>query len=168
MNELNERMNSFLNEEIVELFIQQYLHELDNAYLYKYFSTWAAVNGYPGATKWFQHQNVEELTHAEKIISFLTDAGVYFQIKSIPLTVKDITEYNILFEAALKRETETTDNINTIIVTCGKQNQLLAQEFMNQLLYNQLSEEEEARARYKICMNASDNLIKDHIIEDLN
>lgn len=161
------RLDSFLNEDIIDLFITQYLHELENAFIYKAFSSWAAVRGYTGAKAWFQHQMEEEMSHANKVRDFLTDAGVNFSIASIPVEKTEVTEYKDMFHIGLLRETATTDSINNIMVICGQQKQLLAQEFMNQLLYNQLSEEEEARTRYQICLNTNDMILADLKIKQL-
>lgn len=161
------RLDTFLNSTIVDLFTEQYLHELDNAFTYKFFSSWAAIKGFTGAKKWFQHQYEEELSHANKIRDFLTDAGVYFSLENVPVEAVDIEVYSDLFKQALIRETTTTDSINRIMVICGKESQLLAQEFMNVLLYNQLAEEEEARTRYQISIRTQDNILADHQIGDL-
>jgi len=161
------RLNTFLSKEVIDMFTEQYFHELDNCFIYKFFSTWAAVKGYTGAKKWFQHQSEEEFDHANKIRNFLTDAGVHFSLINIPITSFDVTEYSDLFKVAMIRETKTTDSINNIMDLCGKCKQLLAQEFMNQLLYNQLSEEEEARTRYQISINTTDPIIADLKISEL-
>ena len=162
------RLNTFLNSTVVDLFTTQYFHELDNCFIYKFFATWAGTKGYEGAHKWYQHQSEEELSHANKIRDFLTDAGVYFSIQDIPITPIEIQEYKDLFKAALLRETQTTDSINNIMYQCGVEKQLLAQEFMNQLLYNQLSEEEEARTRYQISLHTEDSIVADMQINELN
>lgn len=162
------RLDSFLNEDIIDLFIGQYLHELENAFIYKAFSSWAAVRGYTGAKAWFAHQTEEEMSHANKVRDFLTDAGVNFSLIDVPIEKREITEYKDIFHIALVRETMTTDKINNIMFICGQQKQLLAQEFMNQLLYNQLSEEEEARTRYQICLNTTDTIIADLKIAELS
>lgn len=161
------RLDTFLNSTVVDLFTEQYFHELDNCFIYKSFASWAAVKGYTGAHKWFSHQTEEELSHANKIRDFLTDAGVYFLAQEVPITVIDIEVYRDLFKEALLRETLTTDKINNIMYLCGVEKQLLAQEFMNQLLYNQLSEEEEARTRYQISLRTEDSILADHHIGDL-
>ena len=166
-NKKEGRLDTFLSSVVVDLFTEQYFHEIDNAFIYKFFSSWAAIKGFVGAKKWFQHQYEEELSHANKIRDFLTDAGVYFSLENVPITTIDVEEYSDVFKAALIRETETTDSINRIMVICGTEKQLLAQEFMNQLLYNQLSEEEEARTRYQISIRATDAILADHQIGDL-
>lgn len=163
----NNRLNTFLNERIVQTFTMQYFHELDNAFIYQFFSTWAHTKGFPGAKKWFNHQYKEELKHANSIRDFLSDAGIYFSLETLPLTNIEINNYGDLFKEALLRETKTTDKINEIMSICATEKQFLAQEFMNRLLYNQLSEEEEARMRYQISLNTTDNILADHQIGDL-
>lgn len=161
-----ERINSILTESITDLLIAQYEHELRNHELYRYFSSWAHVNGFPGATKWFHGQAKEEAAHAKSIYEFLRDSGVTFSLTQIDYKDVEVQKYEDLYRLGLDAEISTTESLNKIFEECGNQKSFIAQEFVNRLLYNQLSEETEARHRLAIVSNG-DPLIADHIITDL-
>lgn len=165
-NELNERHGSFLSEEVIDALIEQYKHELNNAQIYLAFSSWAHVQGFPGAKKWFRHQYEEEQKHAVQIFEFLSKSGIHFFISGLDVTQIELDSCKSLYIEALKLETQTTDSLKSIFKLCGD-NQFIAQEFVNQLLQYQLEEEEEARTRYKIVMNTADPMVADHVIFDL-
>lgn len=160
------RQNTHLSESISDLLIVQYQHEMKNMQAYKQFSTWAHINGFPGASKWYREQAKEEEDHAEKIFDFLKDSGITFNLTSIEFYQIEINEYIDLFKNGLEIEVKTSTALNDIFFTCGEEKLFIAQEFVNRLLYEQLAEENEARMRLAIVLNG-DILVADHIINDL-
>ena len=167
MNIEESRLDTFLSEEVVEALIAQYKKELMNAQIYLSFSAWAGVKGYPGAEKWFRSAYKEEQGHALEIHQFLKHAGVFFTIDTLTIEEVEIKDCIDLYHQALVLETYTTDGLNKLMMTCAKDNQFLAQEFVNKLLYHQLAEEQEARQRFLVVQNSTDPMVADHIIFDL-
>ena len=161
------RLDTFLSEEVIEALIVQYKKELVNAQVYLSFSAWAGIKGYPGAEKWFKKAYEEEQTHALEIHKFLKDAGIFFTIDVLNIEDVEIKDCVDLYHQALVLETYTTDGLNKLMKICGKDDQFIAQEFVNKLLYVQLEEEQEARQRFLIVQNATDPMVADHIIFDL-
>lgn len=160
------RQNTHLSESISNLLIEQYQHEMKNQQVYKQFSTWGHINGFPGAEKWYIGQAEEEQHHAEAIFNFLRDSGITFNLTTIEFYQIEINEYVDLFKNGLEIEVKTTNALNDIFFACGEEKLFIAQEFVNRLLYEQLAEENEARTRLAIVLNG-DILVADHVISDL-
>lgn len=165
--EESSRSQTFLTDTVAEAIARQQLHELDNAFTYQAFAGWARAKGYPGAEKWFKHQSEEEFKHANSIHEFLTKAGVHYAIPQIPLSEITLDSHTELFSQAVVIETKTTDKLNMLMSVCATEKQFLAQEFINNLLYNQLDEEYEARTRHNICVKAENAIIADMYINAL-
>lgn len=160
------RQTTHLSESISDLLIEQYQHEIKNEQAYKQFSTWAHINGFPGAAKWYHDQANEENLHAETIYNFLKESGITFNLTTIEFYQIEINEYVDLFKNGLEIEIKTTISLNNIFSMCGEEKLFIAQEFVNKLLYEQLAEENEARTRLAVVLNG-DVLVADHIISDL-
>lgn len=103
-----------LPSEIVNPLLLRLKDELTAFHFYKNARNWCANQGYEIASKYFENEYKDELSHAEVIENFLNDWNVYFDVPQIdknPLKFKnlaDVIEQAYKMEYALYTEYEDT------------------------------------------------------------
>jgi len=103
-----------LPTEIVNLLLPRLKDELTAFHFYKNARNWCANQGYEVASKYFEAEYNDELSHAKVLEDFLNDWNVYFDVPQIdknPLKFKvlsDIIEQAYKMEYALYEDYEDT------------------------------------------------------------
>ena len=72
-----------ISKKILNLLHDQIAMEANASNYYLYISSWCKVNGYDGASSFFQHHSTEERDHMLKIIQYLNDLKIHTVIPSI-------------------------------------------------------------------------------------
>ena len=129
-------------QEKLRLMIEDQINkELWSAYLYYGVAEYYQSKGLDGFHKYFEHQALEEVEHAEKFCEFLQDRGLDFEFKPIePLKqkFKDLRE-PLVFQ--LEHEKVVTSLIEALFNEAQAENDLLTKKFLSWYLEEQLEEE---------------------------
>jgi ferritin len=76
-----------LDSKIVELLKEALQHEYSAHYMYRAMSNWTTNVGYKLAGGYFAKEAEDELAHAQKIESFLTDWNVFFVLPKVDIPI---------------------------------------------------------------------------------
>ena len=142
-------------------------NELYNSNLYNYMSNFYSYFGLEGLAEFFKNHAKEELDHAELIENFLKARGYRLHSYSM-IPVKEVMEDGN-FKKPLKifkiAEDETTEAFYKLHAQAEKENDLLAIDFINTMIREQLEEMELARTVNHIAELSTDWLaIQDAIV----
>ena len=112
---------------------------------YLYISSWCKVNGYDGASAFFQNHSTEERDHMLKIINYLNDLKIPTTIPSIEKPKQNMKSLEQVFKTSLVNEQKVTKSIDKIIHTAQNENDYRTSIFLNGLYMNKLKK--------RICLN---------------
>ena len=90
--------------------------------------------------KLFFDQAEEERQHAMKFVKYVLDTGAELRIPAIPATVPAFASADAAVQAALDWEREVTGQITRLMDIAAKQNDYLAQSFLQWFVDEQLEE----------------------------
>jgi len=90
--------------------------------------------------KLFFDQADEERQHAMKFVKYVLDTGAELKIPEIPAPVATFASAEAAVQAALTWEREVTAQITTLMDTAAKENDYLAQSFLQWFVDEQLEE----------------------------
>jgi len=113
-----------------------------NAMFYLAVSTFAKFAGYLGAEKWLKKQYDEEVEHMEKICDYINEQNRVFTISTMPGVTGNFDELLDIFEAALKREKETTSSVNEVRNVAIAEKDQATEVFMQWYVKEQVQEED--------------------------
>ncbi len=91
-------------------------------------------------SKLFLDQSEEERQHAMKFVKYLLDTGAELRIPQIPSPVPGFASAEAAVQAALDWEREVTGQITSLMALAAKQNDYLAQSFLQWFVDEQLEE----------------------------
>jgi ferritin len=91
-------------------------------------------------SKLFLDQAEEERQHAMKFVKYLLDTGAELKIPQIPAPVPGFASAEAAVQAALDWEREVTGQITKLMDLAAKQNDYLAQSFLQWFVDEQLEE----------------------------
>ena len=106
-----------ISKKILQLLHEQIGIEANASNYYLYVSSWCKVNGYDGASSFFQNHSTEERDHMLKIIQYLNDLKIHTVIPSIEKPKQNSNEplnlFCIVFSAPENIERYPGTNGNT-------------------------------------------------------
>jgi len=100
---------------MVDAINKQINAELWSAYIYYAMAAWLEDNDLPGMGAWMKAQVQEELFHADKFFSFVTERGGRVVLSPIDDPGKDWESAAAVFEHAYEHEQWVTSNINGLM-----------------------------------------------------
>lgn len=130
---LKEKMLNALNEQINA---EQY-----SALLYLAMSAWFHDKGLPGFANWMYIQYQEEMTHANKLFTYVVDRGekpVLKAIDQMPVEWDGIIE---IYEATLQHEQHVTSLIDNLVDVAIEVKDHATQSFLQWFVDEQVEEE---------------------------
>lgn len=130
-----------INKKTLDLLNKQVNIEFGNAALYRQLSGAANKLGFLNTEKKLKDQYEDELTHFNKIFEYILDRDYTPEIKQIAEPAQSASSLNDIFNIALKREQETTDELKKIRQSAINDDDQLTEIFMNELIHEQIEEE---------------------------
>lgn len=133
-----------MNKKMLDSLNQQINREIYSSYLYLSMASYAASLGLKGFANWFNVQVKEELSHAEKIYSYVIQQGERVWLKAIEQPPQDFISSADLFRRTLEHEKKVTKMINDLVNLAGTENDHATQTFLQWFVTEQAEEEENA------------------------
>ena len=131
-----------ISKKILNLLHDQIAMEANASYYYLYISSWCKVNGYDGASSFFQHHSTEERDHMLKIIQYLNDLKIHTVIPSIEKPKQNMKSLEQVFKTSLQNEQKVTKSIDKIIDTAQNENDHRTSIFLEWFVHEQIEEED--------------------------
>lgn len=110
-----------LSETILKALEIQMMHEYNNSYIYKSFSSIADYQGLIGTTKWFDIQSKEEYGHFDKLFNYLCDQGAIPHLGTIPEIKPQIYNLQELFTQTVALEKLTLEKLKMLANVCKEE-----------------------------------------------
>ena len=104
-----------ISKKILNLMHDQIAMEANASNYYLYISSWCKVNGYDGASSFFQNHSTEEREHMLKIIQYLNDLKISTVIPSIVKPTQNMKSLEQVFRTSLSNEQKVTKSIDKIM-----------------------------------------------------
>jgi ferritin len=136
-------MTQLMSDGLREAVCIQVAHEIYNAHLYLYISSFLKNKGLDNIAKHFEGQWSEEQSHAKDFIKLLTDLNVQVTLPEIPACDMPINTIADIAKLYLDREVLTTESIASLQVMAMDENPV-AEEFFRSMIAKQQHEYEEA------------------------
>lgn len=152
---LNKAMNEQIGDELMAS--NQYLN------IAAYFDR----DTLPELADFFFRQSDEERMHALKIVRYILDAGGTMAIPALKAPAKDITSAEMAAQMALDWELEVTRKINALMDLAIKENDHIAQEFLQWFVNEQLEEVSSMDSLLGVIRRAGENqllLVEEFVI----
>ena len=154
------------NQKIEKALNNQIHHEFTNAYAYLAISVWFNHQNLPGFAKWMRVQHQEELTHAAKLIAFLTDRGGRVELEALAKPQANYGSPKDAMTAAMKIEQATTAMLNNIFGIAVEEQEYATQSFLKWFVDEQVEEEKNVGENLAMLQMAGDSkgtlLMLDH------
>jgi len=131
---LNKKIENALNEQINK--------ETYSAYLYQSLSAHSTFIGLNGIANWFQIQVQEEISHAQKIYSYINERGGKVKLKAIEQPPSEFDSVIIMFQETLKHEEFITNSINELMDLAIAEKDHASQIFLQWFVTEQVEEED--------------------------
>ncbi len=145
-------------QEKLRLMIEEQINkELWSAYLYYGVAEYYQSKGLDGFHKYFEHQALEEVEHAEKFCEFLHDRGLEFELKPLEPLKEKFKDFREPLVFQVEHERLVTSLIEALFNEAQAENDLLTKKFLSWYLDEQLEEE----ARSEKLLNDYDLYAKD-------
>ena len=151
---LNKAMNEQIGDELMAS--NQYLN------IASYFDR----ETLPELAGFFFRQSDEERMHALKFLHYILDAGGTVAVPAIQAPAKDITSAEMAAKMALDWELEVTRKINALMDLAIKENDHIAQQFLQWFVNEQLEEVSSMDSLLGVIRRAGENqllLVEDHV-----
>jgi ferritin len=133
---LKPEMEKALNEQINA--------ELFSSYLYLSMATYFDSINLTGFSNWMKIQAQEELTHAAKLISFVSERGGRVRLAAIDAPPTEWDSPLAAFEATYEHEGKVTDLINKLVDLSLELSDHAANQFLQWFVAEQVEEEASA------------------------
>ncbi|MEE1621544.1 ferritin [Zafaria sp. Z1313] len=130
-----------LTGKLEEAFNKQVTLEIEASVVYRQLSIEMEVKDLPGIAAWFRAQSQEEIVHAEKFISHMTDRDAHPEIgaiKSPDVAVKSVLD---AFEASLAHEKKVSEAIRDLYRLAQAEGDIDALPLLNWFVEEQVEEE---------------------------
>lgn len=129
-----------ISQELAHAFNQQIGHEFGASMQYVSISAHFSQRQLTLLAKLFLEQADEEKVHAMKFVKYLLDTKGNLNIPAIPAPISGFDSAEAAVGAALKWEENVTRQITTLMDLAVKQNDYLAQSFLQWFIDEQLEE----------------------------
>jgi ferritin len=115
--------------------------ELQSAYEYLSMSAYCESISLGGFAAWLRAQWQEELDHAMRFYTFITDRSGRVSLKAVPEPRSAYGSLLEVFETALSQEESVTASIHTLYELCEKEKDYAAQAWLDWFATEQVEEE---------------------------
>ena len=121
----------------------------------------------PELADFFFRQSDEERMHALKILRYILDAGGTVAVPALDAPAKDIASAEMAAKMALDWELEVTKKINNLMDLAIKENDHIAQEFLQWFVNEQLEEVSSMDSLLGVIRRAGENqllLVEEYMV----
>ena len=122
------------------LLVEQVRHEFTASHQYVAIAAWFDDQDLPQLARLFYEQSLEERDHAMKFVKYLFDTKADVRIPAIAAATPSFTSSEAAVEAALNWEYEVTRQITALMEHAVRDNDYLAQSFLQWFIDEQLEE----------------------------
>ena len=160
-----------ISKKILNLLHDQIAMEANASNYYLYISSWCKVNGYDGASAFFQNHSTEARDHMLKIINYLNDLKIPTTIPSIEKPKQNMKSLEQVFKTSLANEQKVTKSIDKIIHTAQNENDYRTSIFLEWFVHEQIEEEDlfesilqkfDVIGRDKLALHEIDKILQKH------
>ncbi len=132
------------SKKLVDAFNGQIQFEIHSALIYKAMQAYFEAEDFPGMANWMNIQYQEELSHAEKLFSYLCEAGGRAKMLAMDEPCNDYSSPLEVFEAALAHEQIVTGRIDRLMELAQEVKDHAAQICLQWFITEQIEEEANA------------------------
>ncbi|ALE91432.1 ferritin [Arthrobacter alpinus] len=115
--------------------------EIEAAVVYRQLSIEMDVQNLPGISRWFLAQSDEELVHAQKFITHMSDRDAHPRIAAIPAPGLEISTVLDAFKASLAHEQKVSESIRALYRMAQAEGDIDSIPLLNWFVSEQLEEE---------------------------
>jgi len=130
-----------ITDRLSKLFIEQITHELRAHQVYMGMAMYFERQSLGRWAKLFRDQSVEEAGHADKIMGFLNDVGVAFELPALKAATTRYGSALEVAQAALESERRVTAQFREISQTALAENDHTSYQFAQWFVNEQVEEE---------------------------
>lgn len=134
-----------LNKKMETALVNQVFEEMYSFYLYLAMAEYGASQGLPGLNHWMRNQAMEELGHAIRFMTYISEKGGVCELKALKAPPKSWKSAKHVFEEALKHEGHITDCINKLVDLALSIKDHATVNFLNWFVGEQVEEEATAK-----------------------
>ncbi|WP_067956718.1 ferritin [Nitrosopumilus sp. Nsub] len=131
-----------VSKKILNLLHDQIAMEANASNYYLYLSSWCKVNGYEGASSFFQNHSSEEREHMLKIIQYLNDLKINTVIPSVSKPSQNVKSLEQVIKNSLANEQKVTKSIDKIYGVAQNENDHRTSIFLEWFVREQIEEED--------------------------
>ena len=147
-------VTEFIDPVTADLLNKQFAAELANSAFYRCCASWLGNNGFPGFEAYFLRQGDGEASHAMKVYTFLSDAGIRVNFPVLhdqPIA----TDLKSIVKQALEKETETTKNWQIISEASKAGHNVAVLDLCQWFMKEQMEEEASLTTLYQKVMGVA-------------
>ena len=154
---ISDKMAKALSEELVNEYWAAIQYTMISAYFQR--------EALPRLAALFRLQAAEELTHASKIVDYVTEAGGVVEVPSIPQAQADFPSVEAAVEAARDAEVRVAKEFDRLMDLAIEERDHLARGFLQWFVDEQLEEVSTMNDLLKVVHRAGDNLfyVEDYV-----
>jgi ferritin len=130
-----------LTKKVEQAMNDQLAKELQSAYVYLSMSAWCEAESFPGFASWLREQAKEEVDHAMRFYTFISDRGARLNFGAIPEPPHDWKSPLAVFEDALEHERAVTRSIADLYELVVSEKDYAAQAWLDWFATEQVEEE---------------------------
>lgn len=152
-----------LKGKLADAFNDQITMELEAATVYRQLAIEMDVLSLPGIAGWFRAQAAEELEHAEKFITHMTDRGAHPAIGHIGAPEVTVSTVDGAFQASLDHEKKVSESIRDLYRLAHNEGDIDSVPLLNWFIEEQVEEEAtvgEILDRVKMINNDGNGLLR--------
>ncbi len=143
--------------EVVDALVDQAYREMEASLAYARLASWADVQAYPGAARFFWKQSQDEYEHFQKFVCFLSAHDVVLAYRRMPEIPIAPTSYIDLFRIALDIEQNNTRAILNLLALAQQH----AVPFAIRFLQDMVREQEEEIVRFRGYLQAVERIARE-------
>ncbi len=137
-----------LTDKLQQALNDQLLYEFESAYIYLAMATYLDSLELEGGTHWMRTQAQEEVMHAAKLHTYMSDRDAVIELQAIPAPPARWESVLAVFEAALVHEQKMTERLNDLMELAQNERDHATVSLMQWYVDEQV--EEEATLRHII------------------
>lgn len=152
-----------LNGKLADAFNDQITLELAASTVYRQLAIEMDMLSLPGIAGWFRAQAAEEVEHAEKFITHMSDRGAHPAIGAIGAPALSVLTVEAAFEASLAHEKKVSESIRDLYRLAQNEGEIDSIPLLNWFIEEQVEEEAtvgEILDRVKMISNDGNGLLR--------
>ena len=130
-----------ISQKVLDALNEQLNWELYSAYIYLAMESYANDAGLTGLANWMRAQVLEEMSHADKFMSYINQQGGRVELKAIAEPPKDYSSMLDAFEKTLAHEKEVTKKIYALVDLARENKDHATENFLQWYVSEQVEEE---------------------------